>query len=303
MDNATTPVLRRMAASRVAADAGAQTLAQPVAILLGKVSRSVLGLAAAASAVATGQVALADLAPRAPRGALLVLLAQGDAPAGLVALDGGVAAALSEYRLTGLLAARSGPWRPVTDIDAELLRDFVDAALTGLRGILPDAPAALRFGGHLPDIRTLPYVLPPGRLDWLSAELSLGEGETHGPLLVALPQGWLSGAPPARARPGHAAVWRDRLRAAVTAAPAPLDAVLHRLRLPLARVQGLAPGDRIALPRDALDRVAVEAPGRLRVATGRLGQARGLRAVRIGAPPAAEGDVGRADREPNPGPG
>lgn len=295
MNDATGPVLRRMVARGATADAGAQSLARPVAIMLGKVGRAVLGLPAEAAAIASGQTALADLGGRVPRGALLVLLARAEAPAGLFALDGGVAAALSEYRLTGLLAARSGPSRPVTDIDAELLRDFVDAVLAGLRAALPAAPGvALRFGGHLPDPRALPYVLPDAPLDWLSADLRLGEGETAGPLLLALPRGHVTGGMPARPGAAQPAAWHDRLTAAIGAAPVTLDAVLHRRQMPLARVRALAPGDRIDLPRDALDHIGLEAAPGCAIAAGRLGRQRGLRAVRIGPAAGPVPDTGDA---------
>ncbi|HBG99279.1 MAG TPA: hypothetical protein DDY29_11350 [Rhodobacteraceae bacterium] len=276
-------VLRRITAKRgTALQGGAAALAQPVAIMLGKVSRAVLGLAASASAIATGRSGLDGLPGLVPRGALLVVLERGGAPLGLFGLDGGVATALSEYRLTGLLAARSGPSRPITEIDAELLREFVDATLAGLREAVPDMSTTLVFSRHLADLRALPYVLPDAPLDWLSAELSLGEGETHGTVLIALPAGELSGTPPPRPNSASAQAWRNRLRAAVEAAPATLDAVLYRWRMPLARVEALAPGDVIDLPREALDTVSLVAAGAGPVLAGRLGQTRGQRAIRIG---------------------
>lgn len=293
MNDDSAPILKRMAASAVAVDVGAERLAGSVAVMLGKVSRSVLGLSASASDIATGETTLARVAELVPRGALMVVLHQAGAPVGLFALDAAIAAALSEYRLTGLLVARSGPSRPVTDIDAELLREFIDGALAGLCDILPETPALLAFGSHLPDVRSLPYVLRPEPLQSLSASVSLGEGETKGPAIFLLPHGYLDGAAP-RAPSGagaDAVAWRDRLHGAVEGAPVMLEGVLHRCRMPLDRLRRLAPGDRIDLPRDAIGHVVVEAQGRLPVFAGRLGQARGQRAIRIGQDALALDDV------------
>jgi flagellar motor switch protein FliM len=54
------------------------------------------------------------------------------------------------------------------------------------------------------------------------------------------------------------------------------------VRLPLAALASLAPGDRIALPISALGAVQLVAPGGKAVADGRLGQTGGARAIRIG---------------------
>ena len=63
--------------------------------------------------------------------------------------------------------------------------------------------------------------------------------------------------------------------------PATQPAVLARVSLPIADVTALTPGQELALPYEVLDRIALEgADGRV-VARGRLGQARGHRALRI----------------------
>ena len=64
-----------------------------------------------------------------------------------------------------------------------------------------------------------------------------------------------------------------------------LQAVLTRMTVPLASVMALQPGEVLALPSAALDRISFEGIDGRKVAEGRLGQNRGLRALRL-TPPA-----------------
>ena len=67
----------------------------------------------------------------------------------------------------------------------------------------------------------------------------------------------------------------------VNGAQSRLEAVLARLRMPLADIMNLKAGMVLALPQAGLDRISLEGcDGRL-VAEGRLGQNRGMRAVRL----------------------
>ena len=65
------------------------------------------------------------------------------------------------------------------------------------------------------------------------------------------------------------------------AADAVLHAVLSRVTLPLAEVMGLKAGDVLPLPNAAIDRLEVQGLDGRRVATAKLGQQRGMRAIRL----------------------
>ena len=67
----------------------------------------------------------------------------------------------------------------------------------------------------------------------------------------------------------------------VGAADCVLDAVLARLSLPIARVLELSVGDVLALPRASIDRLGLVGLDGHTVSEGRLGQSRGMRAVRL----------------------
>lgn len=74
------------------------------------------------------------------------------------------------------------------------------------------------------------------------------------------------------------------LQQRVLDAPIRLDAILCRLSLPLSDMGRLAVGDVLALPKDVLREIAIESVGRQPVATARLGQVDGMRALRLTMP-------------------
>lgn len=83
--------------------------------------------------------------------------------------------------------------------------------------------------------------------------------------------------------------------------PARMDAVLHRLVLPLSAAERLQPGDLIPLPVEALDSVELLAGDGAGVAGGRLGQINGMRAVRLAWPEGARGGVAAEAQGAAPG--
>jgi flagellar motor switch protein FliM len=92
-----------------------------------------------------------------------------------------------------------------------------------------------------------------------------------------------------RAEAAAAQAFADDLAEQIAAAPAVLDAVLARITLPLSEVLAIAPGDWLRLGTAALDRVDLQGLDGLRRFGARLGQNRGMRAVRLTEMEAAAG--------------
>lgn len=82
--------------------------------------------------------------------------------------------------------------------------------------------------------------------------------------------------------------WDRRMYAAVSQAPAALQAVLHKMHLTLGYVDGLQVGDVLPLSGATVGSVRLFAPDDVMVGKARLGQSAGMRAVRIQAPPEPE---------------
>jgi flagellar motor switch protein FliM len=91
------------------------------------------------------------------------------------------------------------------------------------------------------------------------------------------------------------------LETAVMRAPASLRAELGRLTLPLSEVLDLGVGGALTLPLSALEEVRLTALDGTEQAVGRLGQSRGMRAIRLTALPSTSpgtSSLGFADARP-----
>jgi hypothetical protein len=211
-------VLRRITAKRgTALQGGAAALAQPVAIMLGKVSRAVLGLAASASAIATGRSGLDGLPGLVPARRVA---------GGARTRGGALGAFRSRWRgrdgAVGIPADRFG-WRRAPGRRARSPKSTPSCCANSSTRRWPVCARRCRTcrrRWYSPAISPIcarcPMCCPTPRSIGCRRELSLGEGETHGTVLIALPAGELSGTPPPRPEqrigPGMAQPVRGRGR-------------------------------------------------------------------------------------------
>ena len=182
-----------------------------------------------------------------------------------------------------------------------MVAGVVDRALAGFDQALADEAdrvwaAGYRYASYLDEVRPLGLMLEEESYRVLSADIALGDGGREGPVILVLPaigRGELPDAGDDRtADPDRQ--FAAALAAEVEQADCRLDAVIGRIVLPIGRVLAMAPEDVLALPQAALDAITLEASDGRRIARARLGQNRGLRAVKIsladspvrGAPPA-----------------
>lgn len=246
-----------------------------------------VGLVARADLRAHRSAALAELAEHLDPEGFVALLSQPDGPPGLIALDPQGMAALVEAMTTATLSTRQPAPRRPTRTDAALLADVVDSLLHQRDG---GEGAVFRFDRMVRDLRLLDVLVEDGGydLDLVDFELSAGSVRRAGLLLLALPQPALPDMPDLFAAtaplpfddapdPG----WQAALEAAVLGAPADLRAVLGRVRMPLAQAMALEPGSALLLPLSQLEEVEVETIDRKPLGRARLGQFRGMRAVRM----------------------
>lgn len=238
-----------------------------------------------------------------PDHGLLALLEDAAGLLGAIALGPGLVDALVEVQTTGRVETTEGPVRPVTRIDEALARDFVDLALAALGRELTgipgrDWPARLSYANRIKDRGQVGLLLPEGRYRLLSADVGF-EGVTRRALVrLVLPL-----APATAATdPGHLApppdpAWVAARTRILDTLELPLEAVLLRLRRPLAEVQGLAPGDLLRFDATDLQAVTLETGGGRALAKGRLGRKGGRRAICLAA-----SDEGAAPSAPLPEP-
>jgi flagellar motor switch protein FliM len=187
--------------------------------------------------------------------------------------------------------------RKPTRTDASMVADMIDRALQELEAGLESDPdliwaGGFRYASFLDDPRPLGLLLEEEYYRVLQAELRLGNGARSGPVMLALPAEGRGRtpkpAPTATPAPVAAALFSKALNDQVMRTEADLAAVLHRFTVPLSYVMALQEGDLVPLSSAALDRIVLEGLDGRPLATGRLGQNRGMRAVRLAPQAMAE---------------
>lgn len=258
--------------------------ARALALAVPRAAQEELGLAIGVRDLAESMPDLDAIEAAAGNHALLALLAgRGDAT-GLAVLSAELIGAVVAQRMTGRVPSTPAPGRPPTRIDAEMARDLIDRVLGEFEDPLVDRAETgwvpgYRFHSCVNDSRLLRFSLADMAYHGFQMDLDIADGTTGGTLFLALPA--ISAAKQVDAVPLADEAWSNALRGNVMGVEMTIEAVLARLRLPLSKVAGMQAGDVLPLPRQALAEVRLEAAGRAMVASGRLGQCRGDRAVKI----------------------
>lgn len=290
------PVLRRKLAPRTPPPAAEvpPLSSGPAATLVrtfGKALSAAAPLVAEEPALHRRTATLPELLDTIDSESFVTLLTGSDGSA-LALVDQPGFGAVIEAMTMGRLGARaSGPRRP-TPTDAALLAEVIDAALCGLD---PGDPCAgLRCGRPVPDHRLLPVLMDEGVYDLVALTAVVVSGPVSRPirLMLALPRTEAAGGGAAADPVEPARDWGSALEEVVMGAPASLRAELGRVTLPLSEVLGLGIGSALTLPLSNLEEVRLVALDGATQAIGRLGQTRGMRAVRLtggpgGLPPPA----------------
>jgi flagellar motor switch protein FliM len=202
-----------------------------------------------------------------------------------------------EMQTIGRVSSSAPPVRKPTRTDASMVADMIDQALQELESGLESDPDLIWAGGFnyasfLDDPRPLGLLLEEEHYRVIQAELRLGNGAKSGAVMLALPAEGRGRAPKpaptATPAPVAAALFSKALSDQVMRTEADIAAVLHRFTVPLSFVMALKTGDLVPLSTAALDRIVLEGLDGRPLASGRLGQNRGMRAVRLAPQAAAE---------------
>lgn len=261
-----------------------------------RVAQDRLALPVTVSSARESRLGLAEISDVVPDLALILSIEGPGDSLGLLTVDPGFLEALVQMLTMGRLRRASSVARRPTRTDAAMTLDFVDSVLKGIEAAFEASESLVWAGGFryatmIEDRRGLitllediPYRVwqiemqlgaDPGRvgtLHWIVPEQGQGRRGVSRPAIASAADG-----------NGTTELWNRQLSRTVMASKVRLDAVLHRMTLPLSVVMGFRAGAEIPLPEDALSRMWVEA-GNRRLMTARLGQQKGYRAVRLTDP-------------------
>lgn len=283
------PVLRRkLAPPRPSKAPGQGALRSMLAKTMPRDADKLLGLQIAVTEVTPGEARKPDVIKGLKPTDLIYLMKADKAAPGLCTLSPGLLSALIEMQMSGRVSTGEAAERTPTRTDGVVASDIVDRWIAAAKAeaaaqdILDRLPFAEHYrAATVPDARNADLALDPGMFRTLSVSLELASGAKSGVLFFAIPVRQERGRTLAS---GTADEFRDVVREARTA----LKVVLTRLPRTLAEARRLSVGDTLEVPIDALRAVTLESADGHAVATGRLGQSGGLKAVRITARAEAE---------------
>lgn len=300
---------RKTSAAREVWQARAMSPAKALKLAFARAADDLMDLAMAVSSVEADTPGAEEMLGALAEGELLVLLDGPDGSIGVAALAFPVVAGLVEMLTMGRVMGGAPEPRQPTRTDAAMIAPLIDAAFANLEELLEGEAAAGQFAGYrfgvmLDNPRMVGLAIEATDFSRYRMRLDVA-GARDGEVTLALP---LREATPPAAEEGAEgeAPATMPLGPVLMAARARLDAVLHRVSLPLSEVRRLKPGDLLEVPRSALSDTVLEAGPRHRIAEVRLGQLNGFRAVRLtpadGAAAAGHAGTGPPPAEP-PAPG
>ncbi len=264
----------------------AKALRQAVA----RAAEDVAGMEASVSGFVQEITTVEQIVDRLKEPHLIYLTEGPDRAVGLALLNAQAMAAVIEQMTTGRVVPSQADPRQATRTDAVIVATILDRILEifdeGLAQIT-DAPqvAGYRQSVALEDGRAITMALEdmPYRLYRLA--LDFGRGAKSGELSLIFPcdpTGQGANASVMQAQ------WRANWRHAVMQSEVSVEAVLHRFTIPLDELGSLAAGTYVPVPVECVGRVSLEGSDRRCVATGKLGQCGGHRAIRLAAGPVSE---------------
>lgn len=214
---------------------------------------------------------------------LQVLLDGPEGQLGAATLDRAFLVALIQQQTMGRLTGVAADERPFTGTDAALTAPLIDSTLQRASE-LADRPqdvlclSGFKFGARAEDARAIVLAMEAERFRIFDLTLEFGGGPQQGTICLILPEP----RKPEKSEAGEAADQSvPRLGPAVEMARADLSAVICRMRIPLAELSRMQPGDMLPLIQEHLDRTDLVTIQGKKIAEGRLGQINGMRALRL----------------------
>ncbi|WP_022705553.1 FliM/FliN family flagellar motor switch protein [Pseudorhodobacter ferrugineus] len=283
-------IKRKISLSRKAlAPVEVQGAAKAWKLALARAAHEAIGLELGLVALRQTRSSLTELLELPPERALIAVLEGPKDGLGLMVIAPDILAGIVEMQMVGHVSAAPAIVRRPTRTDATMVSALIDKALRGLEIELTQSSdliwtSSFRYASFLEDARPLSLLLEDVPYQVLVADISLAEGAKTGQLLLALPADGRGTAPKAvEAPPSRAAemVFGVALGEQIMGVSAEMVAVLARMQLPLDRLLNLKIGESLALGTASLDQIDLEGLNGKRLASGKLGQNRGLRAVRI----------------------
>lgn len=266
------------------------TSSRALRVAMTRAADKALGLSLTVQSVGEELLNLDEVVAGLPPDALYISLMSEGQNVGLLGVDTQMRAAAIEMQTMGRLAKVAAPDRPATGTDLMMVLPLCTTLIgqlaeTTLGSELEGWAGGVLLGPKFDSLRVAGLVIEDADFRVMRLSIDLAVGERQGELVLVLPNHQMS--PKVEIVKPVDQSWSAKLRAAVDLAPATLEAILHKMTLPLGVVDSLKVGDEIPLLGATVGSVRLYAPDGVMVSEARLGQSGGKRAVRIQAAPEA----------------
>ncbi len=263
-------------------------------ISLARAARDHMKLALGFESLHADQVGLVEVLETPMERALILMLEGAGDALGLMIISSPIVSGMIEMLTLSRLSADYGDApRSPTRTDAAMVVDMIDGALAGFAQTMAEQGAMewsqpYHYAAFIEDPRPLHLMLEDGNYRLLRADVHLEHGARQGAITLAVPdQAALDMAftiaevplfsQDTQASDSFVMEFSDQ----IAAVPTQLDAVLAQITLPLDRILRLQAGEVLALAGAALDSIQVQGIGGIAMVAGKLGQQRGMRAIRL----------------------
>ncbi|MBO9449178.1 FliM/FliN family flagellar motor switch protein [Tropicibacter sp. R16_0] len=216
-----------------------------------------------------------------PQDRLYVLLSGPDGLLGGACFDRVCVTSVIQQQTMGTVFAVSSSERAFTGTDAAMIAPLIDAFFPRAKDLSEATVDRLcldgyQFAARADDRRNLILSMEYDSFRLFDLTVEIGGGVAQGQITLILPDQ----PEPKEAAPDGLAEMSG-LEKSFGVMRAELTAVISRVQLPLAAFAGMQPGDLLPLIGDKLDKTEVLTIEGQRIAVARLGQCRGMRALRL----------------------
>lgn len=272
---------RKAQVARDGFDAREMSPAKALRLALAKTADALLGLVVKVRMVEQTRIDHAVLEETLGEDGLLILLDGPEQTRGALRFDLQCVAALIEVQLMGQVQTGEAMARPFTQTDAAITQPLINGMLEAFDLSLDEAGitgcvSGLRFGDRVEDGRAISLALSAPNFEHFRLSLDFGDGAKTGLLDLILPHQPRDSESETEA---DAAAMSARLEQNALNAPVTLNATLGRMRLPLHDVCDWAPGTVLPLSLETFNEGHLLGAGGHQIATVKLGQLNGFRAV------------------------
>ncbi len=281
--DATSTKQRKLAAGQEDPAGKGRTALRALRLGLARAARDVLELPCAVIGATQARVPQDEIDAALGDDRLLVLIDGPERAIGVVSIDRGCLTALIQQQTMCRVTGGEVADRPFTPTDAAMIAPLIDGTFERAAK-LAEIPAdkecltGFRYGAKADDMRAIMLALEANRFRVFNLTIDFDSGKMQGAMVLAIPEPEVN----ADEEDGALAESRARMQRSVGAAQADMMAVIGHLRLPLAKLGEMQPGDVLPLVHDKLNQADLLAIDGRKIASVRLGQSAGWRAIRFG---------------------